>query len=80
MGGLAEVVRHGGTAITVYPNDVGSLVWGIQHVLDHPDWSRQRAKIAYQMVVEQYNWQAIARKTIDVYQQVATERKQSTWV
>src|SRR5439155_461421 len=40
----------------------------------------QRVKLAYQMVVGQYNWQAIARKTIDVYQQVATERKQSTWV
>ena len=80
IGGLVEVVKHAETGITVFPGSVDSLVWGIIHTLDHPDWARQRAANAYRMVKEQYNWQAIARETIQVYEHVTNERKTVTWV
>ncbi len=79
VGGLAEVLHHGENAITVYPNSVDSLVWGIQHTLDHPDWARQRVATAYRMVVEQYNWNAIATTTRSVYARIIAERQSTSW-
>ena len=79
VGGLAEVVKHAETGITVYPNNVGSLTWGIVHTLKRPDWARQRAENAYRMVVEEYNWEVIARKTIAVYERVIDERAKTKW-
>src|SRR5215510_9403198 len=55
-GGLAEFVQHHETGITVYPDSVDSLVYGILHTLQHPDWARARAQNAYTMVVKRYNW------------------------
>ena len=79
VGGLAEVVSHHETGLTVYPDSVESLVWGIRETLDHPDWARARAEAAYRMVRERYNWNAIARGTLDVYRRVAAERRATTW-
>lgn len=79
VGGLAEVVTHDETGITVHPNDVPSLAWGILHGLADPDQARARAARAYQVAEEQYNWGAIARQTRDVYRQVTEERAGVTW-
>ncbi|HEX5418302.1 MAG TPA: glycosyltransferase family 4 protein [Chloroflexota bacterium] len=79
VGGLSEVVQHEETAITVYSNNVGSLAWGIQRVLDDPAAARRRADVAYRMVVDQYNWDAIARQTADVYERVVDERTRVSW-
>ncbi|MHB1413613.1 MAG: glycosyltransferase family 4 protein [Chloroflexota bacterium] len=79
VGGLGEVVQHNETGITVYPNDPGSLAWGILHTLQNPYWARLRAENAYRMVVEEYNWQVIAQKTAMVYERVVSERKAIPW-
>lgn len=79
VGGLAEVVTHAETGITTYPGNPDSLAWGILHTLKEPKWARQRAKVAYGMVVEQYNWARIARQTIEVYERVIEERAQAQW-
>jgi glycogen(starch) synthase len=79
VGGLAEVVRHAETGITVYPDNPESLAWGIVHTLSRPDWARQRAENAYRTVLEQYNWDAIARQTADLYRRVVDERAQAKW-
>ncbi len=79
VGGLAEVVRHAETAVTVYPNSAESLAWGILHTLDHPDWAHQRADQAYRMVVDRYNWGAIAGETIDTYRRVVSESVATPW-
>jgi glycosyltransferase involved in cell wall biosynthesis len=79
VGGLAEVVQHAETAITVFPNSVDSLAWGILHTLDHPDWAGARAKTAYAMVVERYNWGAIAAETLATYERIVAERGAAVW-
>lgn len=78
-GGLQEVVRHSETGITVYPDNPVSLAWGINHTLARPDWARQRAENAYQVVLSEFNWQKIARETVAVYSRIITERSHSTW-
>jgi glycosyltransferase involved in cell wall biosynthesis len=80
VGGLAEVLRHGENAITVYPNSVDSLAWGILQTIDRPDLARRRAEVAYTMVVEHYNWEIIARQTRSVYDRLVAERRAVTWV
>jgi len=79
VGGLTEVVTHGETGITVFPDSVDSLVWGILHTLNYPDWAQQRAAHASRVVVEQFNWDTIARQTIDVYRRVVGERIVAQW-
>ncbi|HOU25057.1 MAG TPA: glycosyltransferase family 4 protein, partial [Anaerolineae bacterium] len=78
-GGLQEVVRHSETGITVHPDNPVSLAWGINHTLARPDWARQRAENAYQVVLSEFNWQKIARETLAVYSRVVTERSRTSW-
>ena len=79
VGGLKDVVQHGETGITVYPDDPGSLAWGIVHTLQHPEWAAARVKNAYRMVREEYNWEYIAGMTADVYRQCVAERAIADW-
>jgi len=79
VGGLAEVVRHAETGITVYADNPESLAWGVVHTLNRPDWARQRAENAYHIVLEEYSWDVIARRTVDAYQRVIDERAASDW-
>lgn len=80
VGGLPEVVRHGETGITVYPNNVGSCAWGIVHTLQNPAWARQRVENAYGEVLTVFNWDTIAQRTAEVYSRVAEERAQAVWL
>jgi glycosyltransferase involved in cell wall biosynthesis len=73
VGGLAEVTAHDKTAITVFPNDAGSLAWGISKVLREPETARQRADNAYRMVQEVYSWTVIAESTLAIYREVAPD-------
>ncbi len=79
VGGLAEVVTHNETGLLVYPDNPDSLAWGILETLYHPDWAAARAANAYRRVVEEYNWPAIARRTIGVYERVVRERAATAW-
>lgn len=79
VGGLAEVVSHDLTGVTVYPNDVGSLAWGLVYSLNDPIQARQRAARAYVVARDQYNWGTIARQTRDAYRLLVEERAQVVW-
>lgn len=79
VGGLAEVVRHAETGITVYPNNVESLTWGIFHTLENPHWTKMRVENAYREVVEKYNWERLAEMTLGVYRRVWEERQKVYW-
>jgi glycogen(starch) synthase len=79
VGGLKEVVKHAETGISVYPNDVGSLTWGILHTLEHPQWTQARVANARRKVIEEYNWTSIAARTSAIYRRIAHERKTADW-
>jgi len=79
VGGLTGVVQHHETGITVYPDSVDSLAWGVLHTLQHPAWSRARAETAYRVVREVFNWRAIAASTRAVYERVKREHDASDW-
>jgi len=79
VGGLAEVVEHNVTGLTVYPNDPESLAWGIIQTLQNPEWARARAANAYQRIRVEYNWATIAQRTIGVYERIVRERAMTNW-
>ncbi len=79
VGGLREVVRHGKTGITVYPDDAQSVAWGVLSILRDPARAAARAKEAQQVARCEFNWDTIAARTIAVYQRVLDERKRIDW-
>lgn len=79
VGGLKEVVQHGETGVTVYPDDVASLSWGINHTLARPDWAAQRVEKAHKMVLQEYTWESIAARTVKVYERIVAERAAAKW-
>ncbi len=79
VGGLSEVVDHNETGIKVYPDDPQSLAWGILHTLKNPEWSEARARNAERVVREEFNWDLIANKTIEVYDKVVSEARVGDW-
>jgi glycosyltransferase involved in cell wall biosynthesis len=79
VGGLKDVVQHAETGITIYPDNIESLAWGILHTLQHPEWSASRVENAYRSVREEYNWDRIARMTADTYRRIIAERAIAIW-
>jgi glycogen(starch) synthase len=79
VGGLREVVQHGETGITVYPNNPESCARGILHTLQNPQWAAMRVANAYRKVLTVYNWQTIAAQTTAVYQRIIAERAHTPW-
>jgi len=79
VGGLSEVVQNHETGITIYPDSVDSLVWGVLHTLEHPEWARQRAENAYRTVRERFNWDTIAQSTKAIYERIVEERTHAVW-
>lgn len=79
VGGLAEVVQHDETGITVHPDSVEFLAWGILRTLQDPEGAAARARRAYRQVVEEYNWDRIAQQTLSVYERVVEERRRTDW-
>jgi len=75
IGGLREVVCHGKTGVTVYPDDTQSVAWGILSVLRDPARAATRAREAQHLARCEFNWDMIAARTIAVYQRVLDERK-----
>jgi len=79
VGGLREVVRHGKTGITVYPDNAESVAWGVLSILRDPARAAARAREAQQVARCEFNWDTIAARTIAVYQRVLDERRRIDW-
>ncbi len=79
VGGLAEVVRHNETGVTVYPDNVESLAWGILYTLKRPELAQIRTERAYRVVKTEYSWDRIAARTMQVYDRVIRARAKTKW-
>jgi glycosyltransferase involved in cell wall biosynthesis len=71
VGGLAEIIEHDKTGVLVYPRNPDSIAWGINHVLSNPDHARWLVQNARENVQKAYSWEAIAKKTVKLYREVA---------
>jgi glycosyltransferase involved in cell wall biosynthesis len=74
VGGLADVVEHNETGLTIYADDAGSLAWGVLQTLQYPAAAEARVAAAYRLVRDEYNWAHIAQATVAVYERIVAER------
>jgi glycosyltransferase involved in cell wall biosynthesis len=73
VGGLTEFVEHDRTGVLVYPRNPESIAWGIEHILSNPDHARWLVQNAKEVVQKTYGWEAIAKRTSRVYEEVTAE-------
>ena len=78
-GGLGEVVHHGKNGLKAFPNNPDSLADNILSVLTYPEQAAAMGAQARRDLETEYNWGKIAAQTIEVYQEVLGEYKQSDW-
>ncbi len=69
-GGLAEVVDREETGVVVEAGSPDALAWGVVHVLEQPELSKQRAQRAYVKATTEYNWNTIAEHTARLYERL----------
>lgn len=74
-GGLPEVVHHGKTGIVTWVSHSDSLAWGIQEILQNPDYADQLVSNAYKELEIRFCWAKLAEQTVAVYQEVVEKWK-----
>lgn len=79
VGGLGDIVRHEITGLTVYPNDPDSIAWAVDRLFSAPFEAERRRQRALYEVRTRYNWQTIAGQTIELYERVVKERRDTDW-
>ncbi|HHW30821.1 MAG TPA: glycosyltransferase family 4 protein [Clostridiaceae bacterium] len=78
-GGLGEIVQHGIDGMTAYVGNSNSLADCILELLFNPEKAESIRKSALTKVYSSYNWDIIAKHTMDVYHQVLSEKNKSSW-
>jgi glycogen(starch) synthase len=72
-GGLKEIVVHEETGLCFKPNDPESLAQAMIRVLRDESLAQQLTSDAHRFIGEKYNWERIARHTMDVYERSIKE-------
>jgi glycogen synthase len=75
IGGLMEFLEHDRTGVLVYPRNPESIAWGIDYVLSNPDHAKWMARNAHEVVQRTYTWEAVAKKTSQMYEEVTEVKK-----
>ncbi len=78
VGGLAEVVTHRKTGLTVYADDPKSIAWGVIQSLTKTEWTAEQVINARQWVDNNFTWPQIAALTHNVYRTLLNGRYQTT--
>jgi alpha-maltose-1-phosphate synthase len=90
VGGIPEVVEHGGTGLLVAPEAISAteveprhpeqfardLANAINSLLDNTPLRETMARTARERVEERFSWKSIARQTLDFYEQVGEQHAQ----
>jgi glycosyltransferase involved in cell wall biosynthesis len=74
LGGLREVVRHAETGFLVEPGDEDALRHYLGRLLGDRRLARRLGDNARQRVVEQFTWDACARRCLDAYSGMGQRR------
>jgi glycogen(starch) synthase len=78
-GGLTEIIQHGVNGLKAYCNNASSLADNLIWALQHPDHTKQMKAKAFEDIEKIYNWDRIAARTIEVYQETWEEYRDSDW-
>ncbi|MCL6635900.1 MAG: glycosyltransferase family 4 protein [Peptococcaceae bacterium] len=78
-GGLGEIIRHGEDGLKACTGDSHSLAQNILAVLKQPWLAEKLRENAYRRVLNEFNWQNIARRTAAVYRDVWEAHRSTPW-
>jgi glycosyltransferase involved in cell wall biosynthesis len=70
VGGLAEVLQHGVTALLVSSGDTTSLAQAIGRLYGDPELHRRLSENARHLQQAQYSLEAMTKRYLDVYREV----------
>ncbi|MEM1515477.1 MAG: glycosyltransferase family 4 protein [Candidatus Bathyarchaeia archaeon] len=73
VGGLAEIIEHDRTGFLAYRENPDSIAWGVNKILSDPGYAHWLVQNAKRKVYEMYSWEAVARRTIEVYERTFGE-------
>lgn len=78
-GGLAEVVEHETSGLTVYPNDPISIAWAVDRLFGDEEAAAARCAVALDRTRNDYRWDIIAAYTVRLYNEVVCQRRNTDW-
>lgn len=67
VGGMPEYVTDGVTGFVVPPNDPAALRERLHYLLRHPDIARDMGRDARQKALQEYTWEAAAKRALGAY-------------
>ncbi|MEM2384012.1 MAG: glycosyltransferase family 4 protein [Candidatus Bathyarchaeia archaeon] len=73
VGGLAEIIEHDKTGFLAYKENPDSIAWGVNKILSDHGYAHWLVQNAKRKVHEVYSWEAVARRTIEVYEKALRE-------
>ncbi|MGB9742277.1 MAG: glycosyltransferase family 4 protein [candidate division WOR-3 bacterium] len=71
VGGITDIIHHEKTGLAVPPADSQALARAIARLLDEPELARTLAHQGYLHIQQNYSWQAIINRLIQLYQELA---------
>ncbi|MGC8797973.1 MAG: glycosyltransferase family 4 protein [candidate division WOR-3 bacterium] len=71
VGGITDIIHHEKTGLAVPPADSQALARAIARLLDEPELARTLARQGYLHIQQNYSWQAIINRLIQLYQELA---------
>jgi glycosyltransferase involved in cell wall biosynthesis len=74
IGGIVDIVRHGQTGLLVEPENAAAIAEAIEQLMSDSSLRRQLIAEGYELVNGAFSWQAIAQRTISVFEEVANSR------
>jgi glycosyltransferase involved in cell wall biosynthesis len=79
VGGMTEFVKDEENGIKVEPGNPSQLAGAIKALLHNRKKAKLLASKGYEMAKNEYNWDKIAKETVNVYQKVLKEYTGSDW-
>jgi len=71
-GGPGEYIRHEMNGLKIYPRP-DSVSWGVNRVFSDFEWGRKLGRNGRQFLEQQFGWDKVAEKTLNVYRQLCPE-------
>jgi glycosyltransferase involved in cell wall biosynthesis len=78
-GGLREVVLHDETGTLSFAGNPESLAWAVLRVMEDPDRAERLKRAATERLGRDFDWSALARRTLATYDRVWEEFTRSYW-
>ncbi|MCY6371893.1 glycosyltransferase family 4 protein [Clostridium ganghwense] len=79
VGGFSEIVEHKVNGMKFIPGSVESLKKNVLELLSNEELSKKLKENAYRYIREKYSWDKIACLTVQMYEQVKNEAKETEW-